>query len=48
MTEAESRLPPGDALRQAQLASIQTLKERFGVANPGLWAPFILQGAHAF
>ena len=41
-------LPPGDALRQAQLASMQTLKERFGVANPGLWAPFILQGAHAF
>jgi CHAT domain-containing protein len=41
-------LPPADALRQAQLETIRRLKARDGVANPGLWAPFILQGAHAF
>jgi CHAT domain-containing protein len=41
-------LSPADALRQAQLETIQQLKAQYGVANPGLWAPFILQGAHAF
>ncbi len=41
-------LPPADALRRAQLETIQQLKAQYGVANPGLWAPFILQGAHAF
>jgi CHAT domain-containing protein len=40
--------PAADALRQAQLETIRRLKARDGVANPGLWAPFILQGAHAF
>ena len=40
--------PPADALRQAQLETIRRLKARDGVVNPGLWAPFILQGAHAF
>lgn len=41
-------LPPAEALRQAQLASIRELKAKYGVPPPGLWAPFILQGAHAF
>ncbi len=41
-------LPPAEALRQAQLESIRELKARYGVPPPGLWAPFILQGAHAF
>jgi CHAT domain-containing protein len=41
-------LPPADAFRQAQLETIATLKARDGQANPGLWAPFILQGAQAF
>ena len=40
-------LPPAEALRQAQLESIRELKVRYGIAPPGLWAPFILQGAHA-
>jgi CHAT domain-containing protein len=43
------KLPPADALRQAQLETISRLKEEWGgAANPGLWAPFILQGADAF
>ena len=41
-------LPPAEALRQTQLATIRRLKAHDGVANPGLWAPFILQGAYAF
>ncbi|TAL12297.1 MAG: CHAT domain-containing protein, partial [Nitrospirae bacterium] len=41
-------LPPAEALRQAQLDSIRELKAKYGVPPPGLWAPFILQGAHAF
>ena len=41
-------MPPADALRQAQLETIRRLKERDGVANPGLWAPFILQGTNTF
>jgi len=41
-------LPPAEALRQAQLETIAQLKATFdGVAPPGLWAPFILQGAQA-
>jgi CHAT domain-containing protein/tetratricopeptide (TPR) repeat protein len=41
-------LPPAEALRQAQLETIEQLKAKFdGVAPPGLWAPFILQGAQA-
>jgi CHAT domain-containing protein len=41
-------LPPADALRQAQRETIRHLKERDGVANLGLWAPFILQGGNGF
>ncbi len=41
------KLPPAEALRQAQLETIRELKAREGVASPGLWAPFILQGAQA-
>jgi len=41
-------LPPAEALRQAQLESIRELKAKYDVPPPGLWAPFILQGAHAF
>lgn len=41
-------MPPADALWQAQLESILELKARYGMAPPGLWAPFILQGARAF
>jgi CHAT domain-containing protein len=41
-------MPPAEALRQAQLETIAQLKAKFdGVAPPGLWAPFILQGAQA-
>ncbi len=40
-------LPPAEALRQAQLESIRELKAKYGVPPPGLWAPFILQGARA-
>ena len=40
--------PPAEALRQAQLESLRELKAKYGVPPPGLWAPFILQGAHAF
>ena len=40
-------MPPADALWQAQLESILELKAQYGMAPPGLWAPFILQGAHA-
>ena len=42
------KLPPAEALRQAQLATIAELKTKYnGAAPPGLWAPFILQGAQA-
>ena len=41
-------LPPADALREAQLKTIRRLKEQDGFANPGLWAPFILQGSNTF
>lgn len=41
-------LPPADALRQAQLGTIKELKAKNdGIAPPGLWAPFILQGVQA-
>jgi CHAT domain-containing protein len=41
-------LPPAEALRQAQLETIKELKAQYnGIAPPGLWAPFILQGAQA-
>jgi tetratricopeptide (TPR) repeat protein len=35
---------PAEALRKAQLESIETLRKRFGAAPASLWAPFILQG----
>ena len=35
-------LAPAEALQQAQLESIRELKARYGIAPPGLWAPFIL------
>jgi len=39
---------PAEALRQAQLETIQFLKAEYGgMAPPMLWAPFILQGAQA-
>jgi len=38
----------GGLVRQSQLERIQKLKADCGVAPPGLWVPFILQGAHAF
>ena len=41
------KLPPAEALRQAQLETIKELKDAYGVAAPSLWAPFILQGAQA-
>jgi CHAT domain-containing protein len=41
------KLPPAEALRQAQLETIRDLKEKEGFASPALWAPFILQGAQA-
>jgi CHAT domain-containing protein len=44
------KLPPAEALRQAQLETIKELKAIAiygGTAPPGLWAPFILQGAQA-
>jgi CHAT domain-containing protein/tetratricopeptide (TPR) repeat protein len=42
------KLPPAQALRQAQLETIKDLKTEYGgLAPPGLWAPFILQGAQA-
>jgi CHAT domain-containing protein len=42
------KLPPAEALRQAQLETIKELKAQYdGMAPPGLWAPFILQGAQA-
>jgi CHAT domain-containing protein/Flp pilus assembly protein TadD len=41
-------MPTAEALRQAQLETIKELKAQYnGIAPPGLWAPFILQGAHA-
>jgi len=41
-------MPPAEALRQAQLATIKELKTKFGgTAPPVLWAPFFLQGAQA-
>ena len=36
-----------EALRQAQLETINELKAEFSIAPPALWAPFILQGAQA-
>ena len=41
------KLPPAEALRQAQLETIKELKAAYGVASPALWAPFILQGGQA-
>ncbi len=42
------KLPPAEALRQAQLETIKEIKAQYnGFAPPGLWAPFILQGAQA-
>ena len=42
------KLPLAQALRQAQLETIKELKAEYnGLAPPGLWAPFILQGAQA-
>jgi CHAT domain-containing protein len=42
------KLPKAEALRQAQLETIKELKAEYnGIAPPGLWAPFILQGAQA-
>ena len=42
------KLPKAEALRQAQLETIKELKAEYGgLAPPGLWAPFILQGAQA-
>ena len=42
------KMPPAEALRQAQLQTIKELKAEFdGIAPPALWAPFILQGAQA-
>jgi tetratricopeptide (TPR) repeat protein len=41
-------MPPAEALREAQLESLRELKVKYGVPPPRLWAPFILQGAHAF
>jgi CHAT domain-containing protein len=42
------KLPPAEALRQAQLETIKELKAQYnGIALPGLWAPFILQGTQA-
>jgi CHAT domain-containing protein len=37
-------LPPAEALRRAQLASIKRLEAGGAAARPALWAPFILQG----
>ena len=42
------KLPPAEALRQAQLETIRELKAEFAIPPPALWAPFILQGAQAF
>jgi hypothetical protein len=42
------KLPPGKALRQAQLQTIKELKAKYGFAPIALWAPFILQGSQAF
>jgi CHAT domain-containing protein len=39
---------PAESLRQAQLKTINQLKEQYGFAAPDLWAPFILQGASSF
>ncbi|MDO8546545.1 MAG: CHAT domain-containing protein, partial [Nitrospirales bacterium] len=41
------RLPPAEALRQAQMETIRALQAKDGTASPGFWAPFILQGAQA-
>ena len=42
------KMPPAEALRETQLASIKKLKTEYGMAPVPLWAPFILQGAQAF
>jgi CHAT domain-containing protein len=39
------RMPSAEALREAQLATIRELRAREGIADPSLWAPFIVQGA---
>jgi CHAT domain-containing protein len=42
------KLPPAEALRQAQLETLRQLKAVYGsTVPPGLWAPFILQGVLA-
>jgi CHAT domain-containing protein len=41
------KMPPAEALREAQLATIRTLRAEEGIADPSLWAPFIVQGAGA-
>ncbi len=41
-------LIPAEALRQAQLDTIEYLKDNYGYAAVSLWAPFIIQGANAF
>ena len=44
-----ARVPPAEALRRAQQDTIKQLERQpGGIAPPALWAPFILQGAHAF
>jgi CHAT domain-containing protein len=42
-----SKLPPAEALRQAQLDTIKELRAKHPSASPALWAPFIVQGAKA-
>jgi len=41
---ARGRMAPAEALRDAQLATIRELRAHDGVADPSLWAPFIVQG----
>lgn len=35
---------PAEALREAQLATLRKLRAEQGVADPAVWAPFIIQG----
>jgi len=39
------KMPPAEALRKAQIATIHALRADEGVSDPSLWAPFIVQGA---
>jgi CHAT domain-containing protein/tetratricopeptide (TPR) repeat protein len=39
------KMSPADSLREAQLATIRELRAQDGVADPSLWAPFIVAGA---